>query len=188
MALAPNGARVLSSLGFSFERARACRMHVWETCHGTTLERIACVSFEDARERFGAFLWAVHRVDLHNELLRLALEGHGAATLRLNAGVTKVCSEAGTVELSDGSSHHADLVVAADGFHSTVRNMATGKQATSVGTSMSAFRFMLPTELLQRNPELCELLDWKARGASIFVDIADTLNERHMVWYDCQRY
>jgi len=163
-------------------------MQVWETCNGITLERISSVSLEDAEERFGAFLWAVHRIDLHNELLRLALEGHGAATLRLSAGVVKVSSEAGTVELSDGSSHQADLVVAADGLHSIVRTMVTGKQATSVGTSMSAFRFLLPTELLQRNPELCELLDWKARGASILADTADTLNERHMVWYDCQRY
>lgn len=163
-------------------------MHVWETCNGTTLERLSCVDFENAQERFGAFLWAVHRVDLHNELLRLALEGHGAATLRLNAGVVKVSSEDGTVELSDGSSHEADLVVAADGLHSIVRTLVTGERASSVGTSMSAFRFLLPTELLHRNPELRDLLDWKARGASIFADVADTLNERHMVWYDCQRY
>ncbi|KAL8787339.1 MAG: hypothetical protein Q9195_007798 [Heterodermia aff. obscurata] len=182
--LAPNGARVLSSLGFSFERARARRVHVWETCHGTTLERISCLDFDDAEERFGAFVWAVHRVDLHQELLRLALDGHEAATLRLGARVRKVYPESGNVELDDGSTHSADLVVAADGLHSTMRSMVTGEQATPTG--LSAFRFLLPTALVRQNLELSKLLDWKLPGACIIADTRDPVHERHMVWYDCQ--
>lgn len=184
--MAPNGARVLSSLGFSFERARARRVHVWETCHGTTLERISCLDFDDAEERFGALVWAVHRVDLHQELLRLALDGYGAATLRLGARVRKVYPELGNVELEDGSTYSADLVIAADGLHSIMRRMVTGEQAMPTG--LSAFRFLLPTALVRQNLELSTLLDWKVPGASVIADTADSVHERHMVWYDCQRY
>ena len=177
---------MLSSLGFSFERARACRVHVWENCHGTTLERISCVDFDDAEERFGALVWAVHRVDLHQELLRLALDGCGAATLRLSSRVRTVYPDSGIVELDDGSTHSADLVVAADGLHSIMRSMVTGGQALPTG--LSAFRFLLPTSLMRQNPELSKLLDWKVPGASIIADTKDPVHERHMVWYDCQRY
>lgn len=177
---------MLSSLGFSFERARARRVHVWETCHGSTLERISCLDFEDAEERFGALVWAVHRVDLHHELLRLALDGCGAATLRLGARVRKVHPDSGNVELEDGSTYFADLVVAADGLHSIMRSMVAGEQAMPTG--LSAFRFLLPTALVRQSLELSKLLDWKVPGASIIADTRDPVHERHMVWYDCQRY
>lgn len=177
---------MLASLGFSFERARARRMHVWETCHGATLERISCLDFGDAEERFGALVWAVHRVDLHHELLRLALDGCGAATLRLGARVRKVCPESGNVELDDGSTYFADLVVAADGLHSIMRGMVTGEQAMPTG--LSAFRFLLPTAVLRQKSELSKTLDWKVPGASIIADTKDAVHERHMVWYDCQGY
>lgn len=150
------------------------------------MDEISCQNFEDAEERFGALLWAVHRVDLHNELLRLAVEEDGATTLRLGASVKSVQAEAGIVELEDGSTHQADLVVAADGIHSVTRSMFTGGRVASVDSGMSAFRFLLPTETMRREPGLSEFLDWKVNGSTIFVDPTDTINERHLVWYDCQ--
>lgn len=160
-------------------------MSLWETCHGTTLERFSCVNFGDAEERFGSAVRAVHRVDLHNELLRLALEGEGAAMLRLSARVSKVIPDTGNVILDDGSSHYADLVVAADGLHSVMRSMIHDEP---VDTGMSAFRFLLPTTLFQENEVLSKLLDWKADGATVLADTTCTEKERHMVWYDCHRY
>jgi len=55
---------------------------LWESVEGTTLDQIQSLNFRDAAERYGVPLMAIHRVDLHNELLRLALDGKDAASLR----------------------------------------------------------------------------------------------------------
>ena len=184
---------MLRDLGFSFERARARQMMVWESVDGTTLKRLSALDFEHAEEKYGAPFMAVHRVDLHTELLRLALqdgEGKGKglepATLKLGAPVAGIDTQAGVIELEDGSKHGADLVVAADGLHSVVRGVALEKEANPTPSGLSAFRFLVPTSRIKEDPALAELLEWKARGATILADIQDTVNERHAVWYDCQ--
>lgn len=47
----------------------------WDTLDGTTLENIGSLDLSRAEEKFGAPLGTVYRVDLHNELLRLVMEG-----------------------------------------------------------------------------------------------------------------
>ncbi len=188
MLLAPNGSRVLSSLGFSFERARAQQLLVWESVHGTTLDQISTLDFRDAAERYGVPLMAVHRVDLHNELLRLALDGGNAASLHLGAKVKKVDPEKGAIELEDGSMHHADLIIAADGLHSALRSAVLKQESKPLPTGISAFRFLMPTRRLESNRALKKLLEWKVPGSTIMADTTDTVNERHLVWYSCQGY
>ena len=70
--------------------------------------------------KFGAEWYVYHRVDLHTELKRLALDTEGnapPARFRLSAEVVDVNCEAGTLKLADGSNHQKDLIVAADGVH-----------------------------------------------------------------------
>lgn len=74
MTLTPNGVKVLRSFGFSFERARARQLLVWESVDGITLERLSTLDVEHAEDQYGAPMYAVHRVDLHKELLRLVLQ------------------------------------------------------------------------------------------------------------------
>lgn len=109
---APNGTRVLRELGFDFQRARGRQMKVWDSVHGSSLERMSATNFEDAEERYGAPLMAFHRVDLHKELLRLALE-HGEkglpAVLRLGSPVVKASPQEGWVELEDGTVHSGGM-------------------------------------------------------------------------------
>lgn len=168
-------------------------MMVWESVDGTTLKRLRALDFEQAEEIYGAPFMAVHRVDLHNELLRLALHdeergGKGLApvSLTLNAPVKGVSTQEGVIELQDGSKHGADLIVAADGLHSVVRSAALGHEARPTSSGLSAFRFLVSTQNLRNDPGLSRLLEWKAPGATILADTADTVNERHAVWYDCQ--
>lgn len=168
-------------------------MMVWESVDGTTLERLFALDFEHAEEKYGAPFMAVHRVDLHKELLRLALhdeegraKGLEPVLLTLNATVKGVSTQEGILELQDGSKHGADLVVAADGLHSVVRSAALGYEARPTPSGLSAFRFLVSTKKLQDDPALSKLLEWKAPGATILADTADTVNERHAVWYDCQ--
>lgn len=145
------------------------------------------MDFGDAEEIYGAAFMAVHRVDLHNELLRLAQEGReNPVTLCLDSRVVGVNEEQGTVELYDSSIHQADLIVAADGLHSAIRGALLGQESKLSASGFSAFRFLIPSNTLKKDPALQKLLKWKSSGSTIFSDTTDIMNERHMVWYGCQ--
>ena len=191
MSLAPNGVRVLQGLGFSFEKARARQLMIWETVDGITLKQLSSVDFENAQEKYGGPFMSIHRIDLHKELLRLALhdtEGKGkGAVLRLGAPVVDVNIENGIIELEDGSKHEADLIVAADGLHSILRSAALKHEAKPIASGLSAFRFLVPTKTLEEDPGMANLLKWKVPlSATILADTTETVKERHAVWYECQ--
>ncbi|KAL8709391.1 MAG: hypothetical protein Q9225_007461 [Loekoesia sp. 1 TL-2023] len=190
--LVSNGTRVLSRLGFSFERARGQHFTAWETLDGRTLANIGSLDLTDAEKRYGAPLMCVHRVDLHKELLRLAAaEDTNARKVQLHLKSTAVDARPaeGEVELADGSIHRADLVVAADGLHSVLKRAALGSQASPpASTGSSAFRFLIKTKSLIDDPQLVELFKWKCKGPTILADTQEVERERHMVWYDCQGF
>ena len=193
LVLSPNGSRVLRHLGFSLERARGCRITAWDTIDGATLTKLKSLDLTDAEERFGAPLVTAHRVDLHKELLRLVSEptcnNQRKVDLRLNSRVVHANAEKGTVELADGSLHTADLVVAADGLHSVVKEAVLGSQIpTSHDSGCSAFRFLIPTKQLTRDPELALTVRDKCRGPTVLADLTDGVVDRHIVWYDCQGF
>lgn len=184
--LSPNGTRVLSRLGFSFERVRGCRVTAWDTFDGATLEKMASLNLEDAEERYGAPLMTVHRVDFHNELMRLATsddcdEGPKVKLL-LSSRVVKASAQEGTVVLVDGSVKKADLIVAADGVHSVLRDVVLGHEAPRASpTGLSAYRFLVPTESLLNDPQLVEFMNWKCKGPTILADTNELKRERHIV-------
>ncbi|KAL8699513.1 MAG: hypothetical protein Q9201_005964 [Fulgogasparrea decipioides] len=188
--LVSNGTRVLSRLGFSFERARGQHFTAWETLDGRTLANIGSLDLTDAEKRYGAPLMCVHRVDLHKELLRLASAEDTNARkvqLHLNSAVIDARPEKGEIELADGSVHKADLIVAADGLHSVLKRVALGSLASiSASTGISAFRFLIETRSLMNDPQLVEFLSRKCKGPTILADTQEVESERHIVWYDCQ--
>lgn len=186
--LAPNGTKVLRELGFDEERARCVQMMNWDTVNGITLDHIASQDVSQASARFGAPYLAVHRVDLHEELMRLAAVNQaGGVELHLSTPVLHVYPEDGRVELQDGSVEQADLIVGADGLHSVARSAVVSTTAQSSG--LSAFRFLIPSAVLENDPAGQELLDWKKPGATMFVDpgSVDVAQERHLMWYPCRR-
>ena len=180
------------------------------TLLGDSLHKVASIDLSHAEQKFGAATWAVHRVDLHTELLRLATsetsgtEGsddlaaiHGIngivasastkpAVLRLNAQVVSALAEGGVV-LADGSRHTADLVVAADGLHSVLREVVVGGEGKAPEASgHSAFRFLIDTEAMRQDEDIAAMLKKKGDGAAILVDQKETIAERHMMWYPCR--
>ncbi|KAI1474403.1 putative salicylate hydroxylase [Daldinia eschscholtzii] len=179
----PNGARVLSRLGFDFTKARADDMTCFEVLNGVTLEPLHRADLINAKEEFGAPLYTVHRVDLHNELLRLT----SALDLQLASKVVSANAEEGFVVLEDGTRHDADLIIGADGLHSVLRGVVLGDQeaAKSTPSGLSAFRFMIPTADLEDDPHFRELQKSKGRGNSVLADTTAQI-ERHMVWYTCR--
>ena len=189
LSLTPNGSRVLLSLGFSFERARAVKMMQWDTLLGSSLERVASVDFSMSVEKFGDSCWAVHRIDLHNELLRLATSKDttksNPVTLRLGAQVVDASTD-GSITLKDGSRHTADLIVAADGLRSVLRDTVLTRDAKAPSPSgLSAFRFLVDTKMLKDNAKLVQILD-RDPGYVIVIDAEEKTVERHMVMYGCR--
>jgi len=177
-------------LGFSFERARGRWVKVWETLDGTTLSKIASIDLSDAEERFGSPVMTVHRVDLHTELMRLALDDTDSTkpvVLNLGSKVVSADAEAGTVLLENGTLHRADLIIAGDGIHSVLKECVLGKDMVKpITTGLSAFRFLIPTTSLKNDPKLSEVLKRKAPGVTVLADTKEVITERHMLWYDCQ--
>lgn len=189
MIISPNGARVLSRLGFSFDKARAVEIDKWGVVRGDTQEPIISVDFSTAKEKFGEAVWAVHRVDLHNELLRLAMNttepGH-PIRLRLSSGVVDA-SATGSITLQDGSKHNADLVIAADGLHSVLRSIVNHDSTESTPTGLSAFRFLIDTKLLRDLSHVSATMDKGNQQATLLADVDETTKERHIVWYPCRK-
>jgi salicylate hydroxylase len=186
----PNGTRVLDRLGFSFSNARGTTLKRINVMDGQSLDNIAAVDVSRAEDMFGAKLWAVHRVDLHRELLRLATEEGGAGQpvkLRLSSEVATAEPD-GTVVLKDGSVHTADLIVAADGLKSVLQRVVTKEAGLPTATGLSAFRFLLDTEVLRADPRLAAALDRKgALDVGSLQDTQDPTKVRFIIWYECRK-
>jgi FAD-dependent urate hydroxylase len=99
------------------------------------------------REVDVAVLWrpvgpclAIHRADLHE----LLLEAAGDVPIRLGRAVDRITQRNGTVsiECSDGTSGDYELVVGADGIHSTVRRLTFGPTAVPRAVGQVGWRFV----------------------------------------------
>ncbi|KAJ6024071.1 salicylate hydroxylase [Penicillium herquei] len=190
LTVAPNGVKVLSSLGFSFENARSQPKSCFELRDGRSFENISTVTATPAERTFGAPLYTMQRADLHEELFRIAtssIPGLLDVSLHLGAKVCSVDPFAGIVQLEDESFHRADLVIGADGLHSILKPAVLNMQPdVPVSTGLTAFRFQIPTDILSDDPDFRELIAKKGNGPSVIADLSNDTTPEHMVWYDCQ--
>ncbi|KAJ9653757.1 hypothetical protein H2198_007104 [Neophaeococcomyces mojaviensis] len=92
-----------------------------------------------------------HRVKVHNALKETALKL--GTQLNLANAVSEVNPEDGTVTLSDGSTHQADVVVGADGVHSVTRNTVVPGHPKPFSSGKSAFRFLIPKQAVLDDPQ-----------------------------------
>ncbi|KOX23239.1 hypothetical protein ADK67_21860 [Saccharothrix sp. NRRL B-16348] len=123
LTLAPNAVRALDWLGLGSdlrERAVAQGAVGVRLADGSWLHR---GRVEDLEAAFGSPGYALHRADLHAMLLDAARDadlrtGHRVTALTTDAATATVTFEAG----SAGGHLQADLVVVADGVHSTGRS------------------------------------------------------------------
>ncbi len=76
----PNATRALLGWGLDPARARLVRARRHFLASGHTLEKVDERSLEDVEARYGAPWFLAHRVDLHEELKRLATGDAGVGT------------------------------------------------------------------------------------------------------------
>ena len=98
---------------------------------------------ERAEARFGAPYYTAHRADL----LDVLLGGLGREGFRLGSRIERFEQDADrvTVTLADGSTATGDILIGADGIHSTVRGQMFGKELPRY-TGNVAWRGLVPAE------------------------------------------
>jgi 6-hydroxynicotinate 3-monooxygenase len=100
---------------------------------------------EAAEERFGAPYLLMHRADLHEAIASTVPESAVLRNRKL-AGVEQNAERA-TLRFDDGSAASADLVIGADGVHSTIREWMLGAENPR-WTGRVAYRTTFPAALL----------------------------------------
>jgi salicylate hydroxylase/6-hydroxynicotinate 3-monooxygenase len=155
--MSPNAMRVLRGIGLEPRiRATAFQPRSWTNREWDTgVMKYELPLGPDAEAKYGAPYLLMHRGDLHEalasavprdlisldkRLIELDWRGHGV-----------------TLRFADGSSAQADAVIAADGIHSSVRELWLGRERTNY-TGRVAYRTTFPAALLDGYPidECCK--------------------------------
>ena len=116
----------------------------------------------DGMGKYGAHMYAMHRVNLHTGLRELATgeEGEGQpAELHISKPVRSYDAETGWVHLEDGTSHQADLVIAADGVHSHAASYINGGDYPAVPSTAGVCRFLIPTQNILDDPIAAPIME-----------------------------
>ncbi|KAK0482059.1 FAD/NAD(P)-binding domain-containing protein [Armillaria luteobubalina] len=152
----------------------------------------------DYRKAYGDPWVMAHRVDLHNELMRVALDPEGTgppAQLRLGVQVVSCDVEACTISLVDGTVCPADLIVGADGIRSTIRSYVLGKEIDVPPTGIAGYRWLTPAEALEPYPELDWIIKSPPLGARLITapicrneqtDDGEKADKRTIIMYACR--
>ena len=120
---------------------------------------ISCMDFHDSAAKYpGTFYWDFHRANLHKCLLDRAVEL--GADVKCNSRVVnvRILSEGAKVVMADGREMEADLVVGADGINSRLREIMLGREDPPTPTGDLAYRLLLSTKDMMRDPELREFV------------------------------
>ena len=127
--LGPNAVRALQYLGAWDAVAPHCvspaEIQVRDGLSGNILQRLPLGA--DFEKQFGAPYRVAHRADLQNALLESALSKPNI-NLQTDAEVTNVSLAETTLTLNSGKTFAGQAIIAADGVHSTIRNLVIGQQ------------------------------------------------------------
>lgn len=167
----PNAMKVFRALGLAEPIAqKAVQPTAIETRMGQSGRSIFSVPLRDgAGEDLAANLWGapylhIHRAD-YISALRDAVANRSDVTVKFGAAVSSIEQTAGsvTVTLSDATHHHGDLLIGADGLHSTVRRGMHGADRP-IFTGNIAWRAVVPIALLGTDAPLATACAWMGPG------------------------
>ena len=147
--VSPNAARVLHHLGLQDALMtkgflpKATQMRSWRSgrvISETTLGDVAL-------ERYGAPYYHIHRADLMDMLVS-AVSAEPTIRLNVSSRITNFSQDATGVRLVAGEhEHQVDLLIGADGIHSSVRACLWGDQQADF-TGNVAWRMLVPVNRL----------------------------------------
>nr|GAT49991.1 FAD/NAD(P)-binding domain-containing protein [Mycena chlorophos] len=163
IALQNNALRVLKTLGLDRGRLQSVgfnRINAYDVVSGDG--RGVVFPHSEQAKADGVNALTCHRSDAHDELKRLAIigdtdDGYPPAELHLGSKVVGCDPEAGSITLASGEVVSADVVIGADGVHSTIRKSILGETVTANATGWSCFRCLLDTSKLDDYPQLAWL-------------------------------
>ncbi|EPQ53357.1 FAD/NAD P-binding domain-containing protein [Gloeophyllum trabeum ATCC 11539] len=136
----------------------------------STGERVGYARWGDKIEKeYGAPYVHIHRADFHKLLFDLAKD---QVELKLNSTVTHIepGPDSVSITLHTGEKFTGDLLVGADGVKSLIRTVVLGKTTNAEPTGDAAYRAVIPTELMEKDPDLKPFVDtpemtgWMAPG------------------------
>ncbi|OIJ90613.1 monooxygenase [Streptomyces sp. MUSC 14] len=170
VALSGNATRLLQSLGLGPALAEAAvvpsELVFRDGFDGTRLVAHPIGLDGAYHERFGAPYYCVQRIDLQRTLAGAT----GDTALRLGERVTGLRTGgrggALVVETAAGTEFEADIVVGADGVHSTVRSWVTAEQPP-LYTGTSGFRGLVPIGRMPAMPDPQALQFWVGPAAHV---------------------
>ncbi|RVX74932.1 hypothetical protein B0A52_01209 [Exophiala mesophila] len=184
--MCPNAARILSYYEFNFDRAMPTTVEELNLADGHTFEILHRADTPDMAARFGAPWLLFHRVDLHNELKRLATEPRpstaAVARIHLLAEVVDINLD-GTLTLADGKKLTKDLIVVADGVKTRFATKVVGKDVSTraIPTGTAVYRFLIPTEKLLKDEQTRYIYE-RGKSSMYIARHKDT----RLVWYPCR--
>ncbi|KAF7871786.1 hypothetical protein EAF04_003893 [Stromatinia cepivora] len=183
----PNASRVVAQWGFDLKRARLVTAKSTTFTSGDDLRVLGVVDFSNIEEEYGSGYFYSHRVDLHTELKLLATgeEGEGKpAVIQNKCEVVGYDTINGSVILADGTNMTADLIVGADGIHSSAVKEVTGYENPAVPTGISCFRCLIPVKEIQDDPECAFFMEEMEGKLRMF--ISPNNGHQRVVWYPCR--
>ena len=166
--LSPNVLRALYQLGLEKDLLQVVseplgkEIRLWSTGQTWSLFDMD----EDYQKRYGYPYFMIYRPDLHNLLLR-AVEQHQPGTVQLGCKVVAAHQTPTGVEVVTSQQRvMADIFIAADGVHSTIRNQFFGADRPQFSGCM-AWRGVIPMAKLPEHLRHNVGVNWIGPGAHV---------------------
>jgi salicylate hydroxylase len=169
--LSPNAGRVLAGLGLDrFVAAKAIEPESIDIRSGATAATLASIPKAAFRSRYNFPYRVIHRADLQRALIDGVRE-HDLITLETGATIAE------TLEQPDGllvrvarsgasTVVPAEVVVAADGVWSALRDRVNGAAAT-IASGMTAWRAVIASDIAADLAPMNKVCVWLGRGAHL---------------------
>ncbi len=157
--LTPNAVRALDGLGIGEALRKTAARPAWRISRdGFTGEETSRIAMSNAAEdKYGAPQLTLHRADLMQALENAVPPG----TVQFSKRVTSVNQKDQKVHIGfeDGTTDVVDVLIGADGIHSSVRTALLGKESP-IFTGVVAYRAVVPAGKLAGLPNLDSFTKW----------------------------
>nr|A0A8K1Y6D8.1 RecName: Full=FAD-dependent monooxygenase phomE; AltName: Full=Phomopsin biosynthesis cluster protein E [Diaporthe leptostromiformis]BDA39137.1 flavin-dependent monooxygenase [Diaporthe leptostromiformis] len=152
---------------------------------GTNMQVLIPDYYKDSESKWGLPMYAVHRVDLHTQLRLLATQKEGPGQpcdVQVRSKVVSYDAEGAKVTTENGEVLRADLIIAADGVHSTAVKQVLGDEVVQAGdTGWACMRWLVPSDDFLSDPQTAHMIQDSTTRYFTAAGGAAAL-----VWYPCR--